>query len=434
MAEVYVENDTSAYRRRSVTLPDGSVVKRTYRPEFRRLLEDVAAGLIDGVIAYDLDRVARDPRDLEDLIDVIEDRSIPARSVTGSLDLSNDSGVTMARVMLAVANKSSRDTARRVRRKQDELAAAGLTGGGGLRPYGYTRPGMVIEPNEAAVVREIADRVLIGESLNRIAEDLTTRGVPTVTGCAWSPRSVRAVVGKPTVAGLRVHRGEIIGKAAWAPILDQDTWARCTTEMERRAKSGNRNTLTRWLTDALECGKCGRQMVAWSSMKSHKYWCATPRGGCGSVSVVGPAVEGYVTELLLGYLSRPDNLERLRAGIRTSTVSVARAELSNDTEQLAELAELWADKKITTAEYLTARGTIEARVDRSASTVAAAVPSVVKVLANADDVATAWEALTPGGKRDVVRAVLGPLVVKPANLKGARVFDTDRLVVKAWAA
>ncbi|WP_420823494.1 recombinase family protein [Streptomyces natalensis] len=38
------------------------------RPEFRQLLADPANGVIDGVIFYDLDRLVRQPRDLEDLI------------------------------------------------------------------------------------------------------------------------------------------------------------------------------------------------------------------------------------------------------------------------------------------------------------------------------------------------------------------------------
>src|SRR5690348_2947507 len=65
VGEVFVENDTSAFKRRTVTLPDGSTALRVHRPEFRRLLELMHLGQVDGLIAYDLDRVARDPRDLE---------------------------------------------------------------------------------------------------------------------------------------------------------------------------------------------------------------------------------------------------------------------------------------------------------------------------------------------------------------------------------
>ncbi|MFF0628027.1 recombinase family protein [Streptomyces sp. NPDC004296] len=55
-----------------VTKPDGTIDWVVLRPEFRQLLADLALGVIDGVIFYDLDRLVRQPRDLEDLIDIVE--------------------------------------------------------------------------------------------------------------------------------------------------------------------------------------------------------------------------------------------------------------------------------------------------------------------------------------------------------------------------
>src|SRR5690606_18878142 len=156
IAKVIPEDDTSAFKRRKIKLPDGSTALRTVRPGFRAALAGLASGEYDGLIADDLDRVARDPRDLEDLIDVRDPRRprIPVESVTGSLRLANDADVTMARVMVAVANKSSRDTARRVARKHEELAAEGKPGGGGFRGYGFTEQYEVIQ-DEARILCEI---------------------------------------------------------------------------------------------------------------------------------------------------------------------------------------------------------------------------------------------------------------------------------------
>jgi DNA invertase Pin-like site-specific DNA recombinase len=36
------------------------------------MLDDLEVGLIDGIVFYDMDRLARQPRDLEDLIDWVE--------------------------------------------------------------------------------------------------------------------------------------------------------------------------------------------------------------------------------------------------------------------------------------------------------------------------------------------------------------------------
>src|SRR3954468_24036692 len=57
VGEVFVENDTSAFKRRKVLLPDGATAMRVERPEFRRLLAALSDGEADGLIAYHLDRV-----------------------------------------------------------------------------------------------------------------------------------------------------------------------------------------------------------------------------------------------------------------------------------------------------------------------------------------------------------------------------------------
>jgi hypothetical protein len=99
-AKVYRENDTSAFKKRKIVRPDGSIDWVVIRPTFRQLLADLSAGVIDGVIFYDLDRLVRQPRDLEDLIDIIEYVQRPAVGATGgrnsrttirSLSLSNAS-------------------------------------------------------------------------------------------------------------------------------------------------------------------------------------------------------------------------------------------------------------------------------------------------------------------------------------------------------
>ncbi|MFB6603646.1 hypothetical protein ACFCXR_17350 [Streptomyces noursei] len=61
-AKICRENDTSAFKKRKLTKPDGTIDWVVLRAEFRQLLADLALGVIDGVILYDLDRLVRQPR------------------------------------------------------------------------------------------------------------------------------------------------------------------------------------------------------------------------------------------------------------------------------------------------------------------------------------------------------------------------------------
>ncbi|MEU1628038.1 recombinase family protein [Streptomyces sp. NPDC020096] len=63
------ENGTSAFKKKAIR-SDGSVDWIVLRPDFRQLLADLASG----VIFYALDRLVRQPRDLEDLIDDVASR------------------------------------------------------------------------------------------------------------------------------------------------------------------------------------------------------------------------------------------------------------------------------------------------------------------------------------------------------------------------
>jgi DNA invertase Pin-like site-specific DNA recombinase len=430
IAEIIVENDTSAFKRRAVRLPDGRKAMRVVRPGFRRALAMLESGEADGLIAYDLDRVARDPRDLEDLIDVVESETprIPVESVSGSLRLANDGDVTMARVLVAVANKSSRDTSRRVTRKHEELAANGRPSGGGQRGYGYEPDGVTIRTDEAAIVQEMAEKVLAGESLYAIADDLETRGVPTVQGGPWTSRSVKSIVTGPRVTGLRRHKGRIVGEAVWPAILPRETWeAVCATLAGR---SGGGNQLHRWLTGVLRCGLCGHLLSGWTNtrVQSYRYWCATPQGGCGKIAIDGPKAEAEIERQVIDYLSTPRILEQLRTVTSTTSAERSRQQIAEDEAQLQELAGMWARRSITLGEYTTARKVIENRLRESRAFLSAAAPGILRRLL-AGDVAEAWGELGPHDKRDVVLTILPDgYEVAPHPKDKARVFMPERLL------
>lgn len=41
--------------------------------------------------------------------------------------------------------------------------------------------------------------------------------------------TIKRMLTNPTIAGLRVHRGEIVGRGNWEPILDEVTWRQVFT-------------------------------------------------------------------------------------------------------------------------------------------------------------------------------------------------------------
>lgn len=105
IGEVYPDDDRSAYSGKP-------------RPNYLRMLNDIRSGHRDAVIVYDLDRLIRIPRELEEFFEVCDRAGVTAMAtVSGEIDLSTDNGRFHARILGAVARKESDDKSRRIRRK-----------------------------------------------------------------------------------------------------------------------------------------------------------------------------------------------------------------------------------------------------------------------------------------------------------------------------
>lgn len=403
VTHVYAENDTSAFKRRKVHLPDGTTALRVVRPQFRAMLDDLTDGSIDAIIGYDLDRVARDPRDLEDLIDACETTGRPAKSVTGNLDLSHDGGVTLARVAVAIANQSSRDTSRRVRRAKAAAADAGKWGGGGKRAYGYTADRTALVPAEAKVVRWMAEQTIAGTPLRALVADLNDRHVPTVTGGAWSTAAARRILVSGVAAGRLNRHGKDAGPAAWPAILDESTWRAVVDELDGRPRSDTR--LAHWLTGIAICGLCGHALRG----NRGAYLCNPASGGCNRIWVNERLTDEVVSEAVLARAER--------AGVPT----IAPPPPLPDDSQLVELAAMWGAGEITRAEYQAARAGIVARLQVPA-------PARVRVPAwMSGDLRAQWPVLDAARRRTVAGVFLDAVVVRASP---TRRFSPDRLELR----
>ena len=447
-----IENDTSAFKRKRIALPDGRVELRTVRPGFRTALTMLADGRADGLIAYDLDRAVRDPRDLEDLIDVVEATRprIPVESVTGSLRLANDADVTMARVMVAVGNKASRDTARRVARARLRQARAGQFGGG-QRRFGFEADGVTVREDEAEEIRRAADAVLAGVSLRQVTASLRDRQVPTVKGAQWNAVTLRDILMRPRNAGLLVYRpatservgppyddSEVVGRAPWEPIILESSWRALCAILTDPARRTGPGAVPRFLGSGIYlCGKCddGTTLVIGRSdsgaARTSRYVCRPERQMSSlpaterrwHLSRSADRVDEFVQEALQAWLERPDAADALPTAAGDEVgVAALRAEENSLRELLNEQARLHA-RGVLSGEQLEA-GSRE--LQASLGSVRAAIASAERTsplagLAGRPGVREIWPGLDLGRKRSVLRAVADVTLV--AASRGGRLPD-----------
>ncbi|MFJ8599323.1 recombinase family protein [Streptomyces shenzhenensis] len=356
VAKVYEDNDVSAFKRNVV------------REEFELMLSDLRAGLIDGIVAYDLDRLARQPRDLERLIDIFDERPrLEFATVTNDINIGTPDGRTMARIMVAFANKSSHDASRRIRRKHLELAQQGKDSGGPA-PYGWRKEDRTkVDPKAAEAIRQAQRDILSGVRIGTIRRGWQEQGLgnPRNGTKRMAHHHVEHILTNPRLVGYRTYHGEILygedGQPVmgeWEPINTLEEWeAVCSAVAERKQKYPSTALARKYLLSGIaRCGLCKNKIRGQANNRRepgskatrYTYQCSVVNGGCGKVGRVGEPVDRLIAQLVL---------EEQRARAAVSGVPVDQrwpkeAELEQINEDIAQLVEAERSKQITVATLL----------------------------------------------------------------------------------
>ena len=191
VGEVFTDNDVSAASGRP-------------RPEYERMMTALAAGRFGALVVWDVDRLTRTPRELEDVVDLAERHGVALASVGGEIDLATPQGRLTARIKGNVAKHESEQLARRVRAKMAERAETGQPHG--RTSYGWRREQVyddqgrrlgsrdVLHPEQAEVLRSAAAALLSGDTLRALTANLVARQVPTLNGGSWTPSTLRGML------------------------------------------------------------------------------------------------------------------------------------------------------------------------------------------------------------------------------------------------
>jgi DNA invertase Pin-like site-specific DNA recombinase len=418
-----VDNDTSAFQKRRIRVQDGEGgyrwAWRVIRPDWEKSLAAVRAGEADTLLVVHLDRLTRDPRDLEDAIELVEHYGATVLDLSGSLDLSTDHGIFLARMMVAHANLSSRDTSRRKKRYHRAYALEGRPHWG-PRPYGWQPGGVVLVEEEAERLRGACERLLAGVSPYSIAAEWNAAGVLTANGKRWTSGTFQGVLTNPRIAGYsarwatqwdsvrqierrwreivrREDGSEVEGQ--WTPVVSRATWeavchrfglipggppmnmaaepgslvegegVRDDPRRGRPGSRGGRNTRRYLLSGLARCGSCGAGLCGGPYTgypDKHMYRCpGTASGGCGGVSRSGQPLDAYVVEAALA---------KYEAELAAHAVTGDRVErgsgewpkadrLASIERKLAEAYARWKADKMSGADYFAMREDLEG--DRS---------------------------------------------------------------------
>jgi DNA invertase Pin-like site-specific DNA recombinase len=131
------------------------------RPALQRLLAEVAAGRVDIIVVYKVDRLTRSLLDFSKLVEAFDRAGTSFVSVTQSFNTTTSMGRLTLNMLLSFAQFEREVTAERIR---DKIAASKAKGMwmGGIPPLGYEPDGrsLKVVEDHATMIRDIFERYL----------------------------------------------------------------------------------------------------------------------------------------------------------------------------------------------------------------------------------------------------------------------------------
>jgi site-specific DNA recombinase len=229
---------------------DGGVSGGTLaRPALEQLLKDIAAGKIDIVVVYKVDRLTRSLLDFAKLVEALDKAGTSFVSITQSFNTTTSMGRLTLNMLLSFAQFEREVTAERIRDKIAQSKARGMWMGGSP-PIGYRPDGRslaIVEPH-AALVRDIFDRYLRLRNMRLLHKELlssgivkphrTTAGGRAYGGVTFNRSELYNMLGNRIYVGDIVHRDKV-WPGLHSPIIDRETFE-LARELRSRHVRGDR--------------------------------------------------------------------------------------------------------------------------------------------------------------------------------------------------
>lgn len=195
------------------------------RDELLRLLSDCENGLVDFIVTKSISRFSRNTLDCLELVRRLLDIGVFVYFEKENLNTQSMEGELMLSILSSLAESESVSIS-----ENNKWSAQKRFQNGTFKvaypPYGYDNVDgqMVINEEQAEIVRWMFAQALAGKGTHKIASELNERGVPTRKGGSWTATTVR---------------GLLVNEKFTGDILFQKTYT--DSQFNRHHNNGERN-------------------------------------------------------------------------------------------------------------------------------------------------------------------------------------------------
>ncbi len=290
------------------------------RPDFQRMIKESARREWDFVIVYKLDRFSRNKYE-----STIHKKTLKNNGVTLLSAMENipdtPEGIILESLLEGMNQYFSAELSQKVRRGMKETRLKGnFTGGYLIYGYNVENRKVVINKNQAEVVRFIFEQYSLGVYVKDIIKSLTAKGIYN-HGKPFARNTVYNILKSEKYSGIYRHDGEVF-ENIYPQIVPTEIYERVRSKIDGN-KYGKRSVeVVYLLRQKMKCGYCGMPISAETGTSKNGqvkryYKCSGRKRGsdCNKSVIRKDLLENLVIDTTLEELSKPQVVNALVKGM-----------------------------------------------------------------------------------------------------------------------
>lgn len=414
---------------------DKSASKDIERPGYNRLMSDIISGNLSGrfIIIRDQDRLSRRESSVLEEYHVVTELAKVRTFDSSGREIKDD--VTTG-IMGVVGRAESKFIGQRLRAKKELRAVEGKPPASRVRRIGYTLKYTAIVWEEAKILRRARNKVVAGQSLTSICNEMRGEGITKPSGKPYLVADLGRLLRHPAYAALRsferdievegkvISAGTPVAKGNWPAIFTEEEHYKVVEVLTKNEPWATDNRPKHLLAGILVCATCGTKMAIGpkygkrrkdGTKKRHiVYRCQKGRGGCGRISRNRDELDEFFLDLTYKAIKR---LPRTKQKV----VDTTGDEIARQQRKIDDAIEAFKNDVINIAELADIRQDAQKKIDdlRKKQRVK---PQPLPL----DDAEEFLKSDDIGKQRDTIRRFFPAVGVKPAGY-GVR-FRPDQLV------
>ncbi len=287
------------------------------RPDFQQMIKDSANKEWQNIIVYKLDRFSRNKYETAKYKKILKDNGVKLLSAMENIP-DTPEGIILESLLEGMAEYYSAELSQKVKRGMNETRLKGnFTGGNLIYGYKVENHKVVINEEQAKVVRYIYEQYALGVYVKDIIADLTAKHILN-HGKPFARNTIYNILKNEKYSGVYRFNNQTF-KNMYPQIVSTEIYEKVRQKTNQN-KYGKRSIeVVYLLRNKLKCGYCGEPISAecgtTSQGKKRRYYkCLGKKRHttiCNKQTVRKEILEDLVIKILIEQLNSPKTLDKI---------------------------------------------------------------------------------------------------------------------------